>query len=87
MRNWIFLLCFEVYRAVSRQIHAIFAHYYEAYLDVSLDLRRLQTASATAKAIRARMFEEMGLTARAKLASSQRKPNCSFGLRWLSQLG
>jgi DNA polymerase-4 len=59
----------------------------EAYLDVSLDLRRLQTASATAKAIRARILEEMGLAASAgishnkflaKLASSQRKPNEQF---------
>jgi DNA polymerase-4 len=78
---------FEVYRIVSRQIHSIFAQYTtlieplsldEAYLDVTLDLRRLQTASATAKAIRARILEEMGLTASAKLASSQRKPNEQF---------
>ena len=45
---------------------------------MTLDLRRLQTASATAKAIRARILEEMGLTASAKLASSQRKPNEQF---------
>ena len=54
---------------------------------MSLDLRRLQTASATAKAIRARILEEMGLAASAgishnkflaKLASSQRKPNEQF---------
>ena len=87
---------FDVYRAVSRQIHGIFAHYTalieplsldEAYLDVTQDLRGLQTASATAKEIRARIFEETGLTASAgisynkflaKLASSQRKPNGQF---------
>jgi DNA polymerase-4 len=87
---------FDVYRAVSRQIHGIFAHYTElieplsldeAYLDVTQDLRGLQTASATAKAIRARICEETGLTASAgisynkflaKLASSQRKPNGQF---------
>ena len=87
---------FEVYRAVSRQIHAIFAHYTaqieplsldEAYLDVTQDLRGLQTAFATAKEIRARILEETGLTASAgisynkflaKLASSQRKPNGQF---------
>jgi DNA polymerase IV len=87
---------FEVYRAVSRQIHAIFAHYTalieplsldEAYLDVTEDLRGLLTASATAKAIRARILRETGLTASAgvsynkflaKLASSQRKPNGQF---------
>src|SRR5215469_16935176 len=48
---------FDVYRAISRQIHGIFAHYTslieplsldEAYLDVTQDLRGLQTASATA---------------------------------------
>ena len=33
----------------------------EAYLDVTRDLRCLQTASATAKEIRARIFEEAGL--------------------------
>ena len=87
---------FDVYRAVSRQIHGIFADYTalieplsldEAYLDVTQDLRGLQTASATAKEIRARIFEETGLTASAgisynkflaKLASSQRKPNGQF---------
>src|ERR1700722_9658391 len=87
---------FEVYRTVSREIHAIFAHYTalieplsldEAYLDVTLDLRGLQTASATAKAIRAQILKETGLTASAgisynkflaKLASSQRKPNGQF---------
>ena len=65
---------FEVYRAVSRQIRAIFAHYTalieplsldEAYLDVTQDLRGLQTASATAKEIRARILKETGLTASA----------------------
>jgi DNA polymerase-4 len=87
---------FDVYRAVSRQIHGIFARYTElieplsldeAYLDVTQDLRGLQTASATAKEIRACIFEETGLTASAgisynkflaKLASSQRKPNGQF---------
>ena len=87
---------FDVYRAVSRQIHGIFTHYTalieplsldEAYLDVTQDLRGLQSASATAKEIRARIFEETGLTASAgisynkflaKLASSQRKPNGQF---------
>jgi DNA polymerase IV len=87
---------FEVYRAVSRQIHAILGDYTalieplsldEAYLDVTQDLRGLQTASATAKEIRARIFQETGLTASAgvsynkfvaKLASSQRKPNGQF---------
>jgi len=87
---------FEVYRAVSRKIHAILSHYTalieplsldEAYLDVTQDLRGLQTASATAKEIRGRILQETGLTASAgisynkflaKLASSQRKPNGQF---------
>jgi nucleotidyltransferase/DNA polymerase involved in DNA repair len=50
---------FEVYRAVSRQVHAIFADYAtaiealsldEAYLDVTANPRGLPTASATASA-------------------------------------
>ena len=87
---------FDVYRAVSRQIHAIFAGYAElieplsldeAYLDVTDNLQRLPTASATAREIRARIFEETGLTASAgvsynkllaKLASDHRKPNGQF---------
>lgn len=65
---------FEVYRAVSRQIHAIFADYTkliqplsldEAYLDVTDNRRGLPTAWATAKEIRARIREETGLTASA----------------------
>ena len=87
---------FDVYRALSQQIRAIFADYTalieplsldEAYLDVTEDLRGLSTASATAKEIRARIFNETGLTASAgisynkflaKLASTQRKPNGQF---------
>ena len=87
---------FEVYRAVSRQVHAIFADYTalieplgldEAYLDVTEDRRGLPTAAATAKEIRARIFDETGLTASAgisynkflaKLASGERKPNGQF---------
>ena len=65
---------FEVYKAVSRQIHAIFAEYTglieplsldEAYLDVSANLRGLPTASQTAEEIRERIFAETGLTASA----------------------
>ncbi len=89
---------FDVYRAVSRQIHAIFAEFTdviqplsldEAYLDVTADARGLGTAWATAKAIRARIREETGLTASAgisynkflaKLASDHRKPNGQFAV-------
>jgi DNA polymerase-4 len=87
---------FDVYRTVSRQVHAVFADYTalieplsldEAYLDVTENRRGLPTASATAKEIRARIREQIGLTASAgvsynkflaKLASGQRKPNGQF---------
>src|ERR1700730_3126549 len=87
---------FDVYRTVSRQIHTIFANYTalieplsldEAYLDVTENQRGLPTASATAKEIRVRIFDETRLTASAgvsynkflaKLASGQRKPNGQY---------
>jgi len=68
---------FDVYKAVSRQIHEIFADYTplieplsldEAYLDVTENLRGIATASATAKEIRARILEETGLTASAGIS-------------------
>ncbi len=68
---------FEVYRAVSHQIRAIFADYTtlieplsldEAYLDVTENLRGISTASATATQIRARIFAETGLTASAGIS-------------------
>lgn len=68
---------FEVYRAVSRQIHAIFAQYSnlvqplsldEAYLDVTENLRGLSSAWVTAKEIRARILAETGLTASAGIS-------------------
>jgi DNA polymerase-4 len=89
---------FDVYRAVSRQIHAVFADFTdlieplaldEAYLDVTANKAGLPTAWLTAKAIRARILEETGLTASAgvsynkflaKLASGQRKPNGQFAI-------
>ncbi|RYY27136.1 MAG: DNA polymerase IV [Sphingomonadales bacterium] len=101
---------FEVYRAVSKQIRAIFEEFTpiiqplsldEAYLDVTANLRDIPTAWATAKAIRARILEETGLTASAgisynkflaKLASDQRKPNGQFavtpdmGAAWVETL-
>ena len=87
---------FEIYRAVSQQIRRIFADYTplieplsldEAYLDVTVNLRGIPTASATAEDIRARIFADTGLTASAgisynkflaKLASDLRKPNGQF---------
>jgi DNA polymerase-4 len=89
---------FEVYKAVSRQIHAIFAEFTdliqplsldEAYLDVTKNRAGLPTGWATAKAIRARILAEPGLTASAgisynkflaKLASDQRKPDGQFAV-------
>lgn len=68
---------FDVYKVVSRQIHAIFADYTdliqplsldEAYLDVTANRRGLPTAWATAREIRARILEETGLTASAGIS-------------------
>jgi DNA polymerase IV len=68
---------FDVYRAVSRQIHAIFAEYTdlieplsldEAYLDVTANWRRLPSAAATATEIRARIKAETELNASAGIS-------------------
>jgi DNA polymerase-4 len=65
---------FDVYRAVSQQIRAIFGDYTdlieplsldEAYLDVTEDRRGLGTARAIAEEIRARIRSETGLSASA----------------------
>src|SRR6476659_6188788 len=65
---------FDVYRAVSQQIRAIFLDYTdlveplsldEAYLDVTDDRRGLGSARAIAEDIRRRIREETGLTASA----------------------
>jgi len=68
---------FEVYRAISHQIRAIFADYTdlveplsldEAYLDVTANRRGLPSATATAKEIRSRILAETGLTASAGIS-------------------
>jgi DNA polymerase-4 len=68
---------FDAYRAVSRQIHAIFEDYTsliqplsldEAYLDVTENLRGLPTAWLTAREIRSRILEETDLTASAGIS-------------------
>ena len=68
---------FDVYKAVSHQIHAILAEFTsliqplsldEAYLDVTENRTGLPTAWATAKVIRARISEETGLTASAGIS-------------------
>ncbi len=65
---------FEVYRAVSQAIRAIFLDYTprveplsldEAYLDVTEDLRGIGSATRIAELIRARIRAETGLTASA----------------------
>ncbi|MCJ2094324.1 DNA polymerase IV [Methylobacterium sp. J-072] len=65
---------FEVYRAVSEEIRAVFARHTpviepvaldEAYLDVTENLLGLPTATAVAKAIRAEILERTGLVASA----------------------
>src|SRR5690348_4441019 len=65
---------FDVYRAVSQQIRAIFLEYTdlveplsldEAYLDVTEDRHSLGSARAIAEDIRRRIREETGLTASA----------------------
>src|SRR5271165_5178309 len=68
---------FDVYRAVSRQIHAIFMDYTplveplsldEAYLDVTDNLRSGVSAWETAKEIRKRIHDETELTASAGIS-------------------
>ncbi len=65
---------FDVYKMVSQQIHAIFAHYTpaiqplsldEAYLDVTAPLLDRGSATAIAEEIRAAIRQETGLTASA----------------------
>ena len=65
---------FEVYKAVSGQIRAIFAEYTplieplsldEAYLDVTENLKGIASATQIAQEIRARIRAETGLTASA----------------------
>lgn len=65
---------FDAYKAVSRQIRAIFADYAdeveplsldEAYLDVTQDRRGIGSATRIAQVIRARILDETRLTASA----------------------
>ena len=71
---------FARYKAVSRQIHAIFARHTErieplsldeAYLDVTESKSGLPSATATAEAIRAAIAEETRLTASAGIAPNK----------------
>jgi len=71
---------FDVYRAVSQQIRAIFHEVAdaveplsldEAYLDVSADKGGFGSATATARHIRARILAETGLTASAGVSTNK----------------
>src|SRR6476469_3454950 len=68
---------FDVYRAISHQIRAIFAEYTplieplsldEAYLDVTENLKAMASATAIAEEIRARILAETSLTASAGIS-------------------
>lgn len=90
---------FVRYKEASRQVREIFARHTdlveplsldEAYLDVTQARDGLGSATATAAAIRAAIFEETALTASAgiapnkflaKIASDWRKPNGQFVIR------
>jgi len=81
---------FEVYRAVSQQIHGIFADFTdlieplaldEAYLDVSANKAGLETAWLTAKVIRARILDETGLTASAGVSYNKFLAKLASGRR------
>jgi len=87
------------YKEASRQVREIFARHTdlieplsldEAFLDVTETRTSLTSATATASAIRATIFEETALTASAgiapnkflaKIASDWRKPNGQFVIR------
>jgi DNA polymerase-4 len=71
---------FDVYCAVSQQVHAIFRAYTplveplsldEAYLDVTENLKGVPTAWVVAKDIRARIYKETELTASAGVCSNK----------------
>ncbi|MGN6578735.1 MAG: DNA polymerase IV, partial [Bordetella sp.] len=71
---------FERYRAVSRQVRAIFSRHTdlieplsldEAYLDVTVNKRGLSSATEVAQAIRAEIRDETGLTASAGVAPNK----------------
>ena len=90
---------FDVYRAVSRQIMDIFYEYTdlveplsldEAFLDVTDNNKNMPSATAIAKEIKQRIFEETQLTASAgvsfnkflaKIASDHNKPDGLFVIR------
>lgn len=80
---------FEVYRAISQQVRAIFARYTdqieplaldEAYLDVTENLTRLPSAIAIAQAIRHDIYHETRLTASAGVSFNKFLAKLASGL-------
>jgi DNA polymerase IV len=80
---------FEVYRAISEQIHAIFERYTdcfepvaldEAYLDVTENKQKIIYASTIGRHIRAAIFEETGLTASAGVSFNKFLAKMASGL-------
>jgi DNA polymerase IV len=81
---------FDVYRAVSQQIHGIFACYTpliqplsldEAHLDVTAPLRDPGSATAIATEIKARIREQTGLTASAGVSYNKFLAKLASGYR------
>lgn len=75
---------FDVYRAVSQQIRAIFAEHTpiieplsldEAYLDVTENIQGISSATRIAEDIRARIFAETCLTASAGISYNNSSQN------------
>jgi len=71
---------FDVYKSVSREIHAIFQHYTdlieplsldEAYLDVTVNKTRLATATQVALDIKNNIHQQTGLTASAGVSMNK----------------
>ena len=80
---------FEIYRAISAQIHAVFERYTdcfepvaldEAYLDVTQNRSGLPYASTIARHIRADILKETGLTASAGVSFNKFLAKMASGL-------
>jgi DNA polymerase-4 len=81
---------FEVYRAISREVRDVFAHYTplveplsldEAYLDVTENLKGIPTATRVAAEIRAEILERSGLTASAGVSYNRFLAKLASGQR------
>ena len=81
---------FDVYRAVSREMHAVFHEHTpvvepvsldEAYLDVTTDLTGATSATAAAERIRAEIRSRTGLTVSAGVSSNKFLAKLGSGMR------